>query len=175
MNPLSPTSTRSPKTANDSNSPRQPCLAAIVRAVLWLAVAWGFTGKEIKMNRNDVDPFLRGYLDAALFTTDDDVPGGCDYVDSGRADEMFPMLPTYFIEQARKDCAKFTVENCALLNQAGDPWQNGADFWYTRNGHGVGFWDRGYADAIADPLTEACKKFGPHDLSPDEIGQTTEA
>lgn len=123
------------------------------------------------MNRNEADPFLRGYLDAALFTTDAHPPSGQDYVDSGRADEMFPKLPDYFIEQARKDCAKFTVENAALLNQAGDPWQNGADFWYTRCGHGAGFWDRGYPDEIADPLTEACEKWGEAWLSPDEIGQ----
>lgn len=123
------------------------------------------------MKRNECDPFLRGYLDAALFTTDAHSPSGCDYVECGRADEMFPKLPDYFIEQARKDCAKFQAENGALLAQAGDDSQNGADFWYTRNGHGVGFWDRGYADEIADPLTEACEKFGEAWLMPDEIGQ----
>ncbi len=73
---------------------------------------------------------------------------------------MYSKLPASFVEQARKDCAKFTVENYELLNRAGDPWQNGSDFWYTRNGHGVGFWDRGYPDDVADPLTEACKTFG---------------
>lgn len=93
--------------------------------------------------------FLRGYCDAALFTTDEHVPGGCDYVECGRADEMFPNLP--------------------------DDWQNGTDFWYTRNHHGVGFWDRDYPDEVADPLTEAAQKFGQHDLYPDEIGQTEEA
>ncbi len=121
------------------------------------------------MKRTECDDFLRGYLDAALFTADAHPPSGQDYVSSGRADEMFPSLPDYFIEQARKDCAKFTVENCSLLNQAGDPWQNGADFWYTRNGHGVGFWDRGYPDEIADPLTKACKKWGEVWLMPNEI------
>lgn len=121
------------------------------------------------MKRTECDDFLRGYLDTALFTTDENPPSGQDYVESGRADKMFPSLPDYFIEQARKDCAKFTVENSKLLTQAGDSWQNGSDFWYTRNGHGVGFWDRGYADEIADPLTAACKKFGEHDLMADEL------
>jgi hypothetical protein len=46
------------------------------------------------VKRSDcTDPFLRGYLDAALFTTDENPPGGCDYVECGRADEMFPALP----------------------------------------------------------------------------------
>lgn len=112
------------------------------------------------MKRSQCDSFLQGYLDTALFTTDENPPSGCDYVESGRADEMYPSLPDDFIEQARKDCAEFTVDNCELLNRAGSPWQNGSDFWYTRNGHGVGFWDRGYADEIADPLTADCKRFG---------------
>jgi hypothetical protein len=123
------------------------------------------------MKRHECDDFLRGYLDAALFTTDESPPSGCDYVESGRADEMFPMLPDYFIDQAIKDCAKFQADNAALLSQAGDDWQNGADFWYTRCGHGVGFWDRGYPDEVADPLTDAAHKFGEVWLCPDEIGQ----
>src|SRR5690348_2131647 len=99
------------------------------------------TETQPKLTRKQCDSFLLGYLDAALFTTDQNPPSGCDYIESGRAEELFPMLPNWFIEQARKDCAKFTVENCELLNQAGDPWRNGSDFWYTRNRHGVGFWD----------------------------------
>ena len=122
-------------------------------------------------NRNEFDAFLQGYLDAALFTTDQDGPGGCDYVECGRAAEMYTSLPDYFIEEARKDCARFTVANCELLNRAGDPWQNGSDLWYTRNSHGVGFWDRGYADEVANPLTAAAHAMGEHYLMPDEIGQ----
>ena len=127
------------------------------------------------MKRSEcTDPFLRGYLDAALFTTDETPPSGADYVESGRAHEMFPRLPEYFIEQAKADCARFEKENEDLLKQAGDFWQNGTDFWYTRNRHGVGFWDRGYPDEIADPLSDAARKFGEHDLCPDEIGQESE-
>lgn len=124
------------------------------------------------MKRSEcTDPFLRGYLDAALFTTDAEIPGGCDYVECGRSDEMFPSLPEYFLSKAKEDCARFEADNAALLEKAGDFWRNGADFWYTRNGHGVGFWDRGYPDEVADPLSEAARKFGYHDLCPDEIGQ----
>lgn len=114
------------------------------------------------------DPFLRGYLDA----TDETPPSGADYIESGRAHEMFPNLPQYFIDQAKADCARFESENTALLEKAGDFWQNGADFWYTRNGHGVGFWDRGYPNEVADPLSDAARKFGEHYLCLDEIGQT---
>lgn len=127
---------------------------------------------ENKMKtRSNLDSFLRGYCDAALFTTDSNPPSGQDYVESGRADEMFPSLPAYFLEKAQKDCEKFQAENSALLEQAGDSWQNGTDFWYTRNRHGVGFWDRGYPDDVADALTDAAHKYGEHYLCPDEIGQ----
>lgn len=123
-----------------------------------------------EITRQTTDPFLCGYLDAALFTTDEHPPSGVDYVASGRADQLFPNLPEWFIEQAKKDCAEFQAENTELLTKAGDAWQNGSDFWYTRNGHGVGFWDRGYADEIADPLTEACKQYGEAYLDPEDIG-----
>lgn len=115
--------------------------------------------------------FLRGYLDAALFTTDAEPPSGADYVESGRSDEMFEHLPDWFIVEAQNDCAIFQDQNAALLAQAGDDWQNGSDFWYTRNGHGVGFWDRGYADEIGDGLTAACKKWREVYLDPQDIGQ----
>jgi hypothetical protein len=121
--------------------------------------------------RESYDGFLQGYLDAALFTTDVSPPAGCDYVESGRATELYPSLPDWFIEQARKDCAAFTVANCGLLLNAGDPWRNGSDFWYTRNRQGVGFWDRGYPDEVADPLTEAAHVFGECYLMPEDIGQ----
>lgn len=132
------------------------------------------------MKRHEADPFLQGYIDAALFTTDPSPPSGVDYVTSGRAAELWPKLPDYFIERAKKDVAAFTSKACLLLAQLGDPcsneqaWRNGSDFWYTRNGHGVGFWDRGYPDEIADPLTELCHGFGEvHDFSAEDFGLTT--
>ena len=114
----------------------------------------------MSMNYRDIkDPFLRGYIEAALFTTDAHAPRG-DYLESGRCHELVPRLPDSFLEQAKADCAEFEAANAELLEQAGDYEQNGRDFWFTRNRHGVGFWDRGYPDEVADPLTEACRKFG---------------
>ncbi len=127
--------------------------------------------RKANMQRNETEPFLQGYLDAALFTTDEHPPSGADYVTSGRASEMFPALPDWFIEQARKDCAKFAEANAELLRQAGDMNQNGVDFWFTRNHHGAGYWDRGYPDEVAQPLTKAAHKFGECDLCRSDIGQ----
>jgi len=124
-----------------------------------------------KPKRSEVSAFLRGYLDTALFTTDTSPPSGQDYVESGRADEMWPRLKLDFILQAQQDCKKFIEKNADLLIRAGDPWQNGSDFWYTRNGHGSGFWDRGYPKEISKPLTKAAHEFGESDLMPEDIGQ----
>lgn len=127
------------------------------------------------MKRKDcTDLFLRGYLDTALFTTDETPPSGVDYVGAGRADEMFDSLPEHFIEQAKADCAKFQAANAELLKRAGDDRQNGSDLWYTRNGHGVGFFDRGYSNDLGEALTKAAYAMGGHDLSAYELGQLEE-
>jgi hypothetical protein len=111
----------------------------------------------------NLHPFLRGYLEAALWTTDPDAHGGCDYAECGRAEEMVSRIPQRFIDEAIADCDDFAQANAELLAQAGTHDQNGHDFWLTRNGHGVGFWDRGYGD-VGKQLTDACKPYSSHDL-----------
>ncbi len=110
------------------------------------------------MKRQDCpDPFLRSYVDAALWTTDNDCPGGVDYVECGRADELWPTIHEAWLEKAQADCAKFETENATLLARAGTVDQNGHDFWLSRNGHGAGFFDRGYPDEVGDGLQEAAR------------------
>ena len=41
--------------------------------------------------------------------------------------------------------------------------QNGHDLWLTRNGHGAGYWDRGYDDKVSDAITDAAKSLGSVD------------
>jgi hypothetical protein len=36
----------------------------------------------------------------------------------------------------------------------------GYNIWYTRNGHGVGFWDRGYKKDVEDTLCHLCEVLG---------------
>lgn len=73
-----------------------------------------------------------------------------------------------------RDCAAFKAKaadllqvayDCPAPDQPGfdelrtcpdyDETQAGRDFWFTRNGHGVGFWDRGLGQVGAD-LTALC-------------------
>jgi hypothetical protein len=71
-------------------------------------------------------------------------------------------------------CRSFQEANAELLAKAGDEEQNGRDFWFSRNGHGVGFFDRGYPDEIGDALQDAARAFGEHDLVPEGFGQVSD-
>jgi hypothetical protein len=126
------------------------------------------------MKLSEASPFLRGYVEAALFTTDAYPPSGCDYAECGRADELAPELPAWWILEADVACRSFQEANAELLAKAGDDDQNGRDFWFSRNGHGVGFWDRGYPDEIGDALQDAAKIFGEHYLLPEDFGQVSD-
>lgn len=126
------------------------------------------------MKLSEASPFLRGYIEAALFTTDAHCPGGCDYAEVGRADELAPELPAWWVKEADDTCLGFQSANEALLAKAGTDEQNGRDFWFSRNGHGVGFFDRGYPDEIGDALQDAAHAFGSHDLLPEDFGQVSD-
>jgi len=117
---------------------------------------------EVLRNLREVvgsDDFLDAYITAALWssTDDDDQPLDANYDDRD--------LTAAALKKMRADTAKFQKDNAELLDKAGDASQNGHDFWLTRNGHGAGFWDRGYDKAVGDALTKAAKKFGDVYLS----------
>lgn len=109
------------------------------------------------MKPSDLDSFTRGYVLAALWTSDPS-PGQGDYTETGLS--LIPRVCWTWMEQAIAECGRFQSENAVLLEQAGDDSRNGHDFWLTRNRHGAGFWDRGYPDEIGDALTKACAAFG---------------
>jgi hypothetical protein len=76
---------------------------------------------------------VKGYLDALVFA---DVQGG-----------QHPRLTKQARAAASRDCLAFisAIQGAyySAINQKGySPYQFGADFWYTRQGHGVGFWSR---------------------------------
>lgn len=102
-----------------------------------------------------MDEVYEGYVDAALWSSNDESD------ESGGA----PMDRNYSIadiaeetrKRMRKDCESFVEKNADLLVDM-DPGQIGHDFWLTRNGHGVGFWDRGLGE-VGDKLSDSCRKF----------------
>lgn len=105
-----------------------------------------------------VNDFVRGYLEAAFFTSSGDVEDEVPE-DKGIAD-----LAPASLQQAISDCHKFQQDNAELLQQAYDsnvPYDEeraGNDFWYTRNQHGVGFWDRDLGE-IGEALTKAADAY----------------
>jgi len=79
----------------------------------------------------DLDVFIQGYLEAAVFLVEDDYVGVVDIND-------FTKIAR---KRAEKDCRQFMKEAGDLLSGC-DMSLAGNDFWLTRDHHGTGFWDR---------------------------------
>lgn len=112
-----------------------------------------------------LDSFTRGYLECALWTTDPcPMPGEWSARDGWSLDNIEPSA----LAQAVSDCADFQTANRADLDAVtesfgADDAQHGHDFWLTRNGHGAGFWDRGYG-VLGRKLSDAARVYGSVDV-----------
>jgi len=108
-----------------------------------------------------LDAFEQAFLTCALWSsTDESDESGGEPLDANYEIGDFEEAA---LRRLLRDCRDFRETNSELLAQAGDDAQNGHDFWLTRNGHGAGFWDRGYGN-VGDALTLACKAYGSVDL-----------
>lgn len=92
--------------------------------------------------------FIQAYIEAMLFIHHDD-------------EEL--TLSEKCKEVSVRDCTSFFDNNSVLLSKANEMFnygydQAGHDFYFTRNGHGVGFWDRGIGQ-IGLVLTDNCKLY----------------
>ena len=118
-----------------------------------------------------LDDFTQGYIQALFFT--EESPGvsteeweaGCEQGNLGSlpGDVGFLDLAPEALQAIIADCKAFQEVNAALLAEAYDrpgydEERAGMDFWYTRNGHGVGYWDRKELEAgdLGDRLSERC-------------------
>ena len=105
-----------------------------------------------------LDSFTQGYIEAMFFT--DSGPEEGQLGDAG-----FNELASETLKKIVKDCTQYQFDNVAALLSAYerdyDETQAGRDFWFTRNGHGVGFWDREELEplGLADTLSEAARAF----------------
>lgn len=104
-----------------------------------------------------VDTFTESYIACALWSSSDE--------DSNPLDEQYDAsdLAPETLATMQEDCADFWREQAEDLAAQGTAEQNGHDFWLTRNGHGVGFWDRD-TGAVGDRLTEAALTYGTYNL-----------
>lgn len=127
----------------------------------------------------DLDPFTQGYIEALFFTEEERL---CEESDGARhmpdvvintatmesrfvgGDSFgFSDLAPDALARIIADCAAFQRDNAETLAEAYardyDVEQAGRDYWFTRNGHGVGFWDREALDAegLGERLSAACR------------------
>lgn len=63
------------------------------------------------------------------------------------------------MDQIERDCRIFQKRAIKYMKNL-DEAQCGHDFYLTRNGHGSGFWDRGYDEKISVNLCRISKDFG---------------
>lgn len=113
------------------------------------------------MAKPTIDAFTRGYLETALWTSDPD-PGSGEWSPSDWWN--IDAIDAASLARAIEVCRDFQDANRADLDEVEDTfhvdaYRNGHDFWLTRNGHGAGFWDRGYGE-LGDRLTRASKPYG---------------
>jgi hypothetical protein len=114
--------------------------------------------------------FIGAYVEAELWTAllYGYGEGGVWYgegEDPINADSVDAEVSAKSMQDIERVCREFVMANESDLTalqeqfpQAG-PEQCGHDFSLTRNGHGAGFWDRGYGP-LGDKLTQACRPYG---------------
>lgn len=105
--------------------------------------------------------FVLGFIEAMFFTEMDSTfcvkewfsDEAKEARESGQCSELpgdvgYDDLHPGSLAAIRRDCEAWQKENADLLAFALGPMsgydevQAGRDYWFTRNGHGVGFWDR---------------------------------
>lgn len=118
------------------------------------------------------EEFFDAYVAAALWSTngDDDRPLDADHDASN--------IATDTLAKMRADCDAFYAANSEHIHCEDAPLSRdfegsitdqqaalaGHDFWLTRCGHGVGFWDGDWPEPHASALTEAAQSFGNVEL-----------
>lgn len=107
------------------------------------------------MYEHNIDQIVNGYLEAVVFTEQhSDMP-----------ENLGLELAESFVWEVRRDvCRLLSAMKTAGLSFPGEERQLGIDLWFTRNGHGTGFWDRPevYGEH-KDALTAFAKLMGEHD------------
>lgn len=138
------------------------------------------TGTVTGIEFDDLSPFVQGYIQAAFFTNEATgvsmvewlEPENQEALAEGQLDGELPTdagfsdLHPDTLARLHTDCSDFEAKARHLLSQAYARGytrdQAGRDFWFTRCGHGVGFWDRDILDRddLGEKLSDVAKEFG---------------
>lgn len=106
--------------------------------------------------------FRTAYVDALLWSTyANPEETGCSFEYFSEAASRFEDFNTEAQEHIEKDCKDFLELAEKFIPEDGFS-QSGHDFALTRNGHGVGFWDREeiYGEKAAKELNKIADSFG---------------
>lgn len=131
----------------------------------------------------DLDEFTQGYIEALFFTDNEpgmtreqrELPEWQERIREGQAHEIpgdfgFDDLAPEALRDIMANCFDFqNGESKRSLDLAYDyapdgyePEQAGRDLWFTRNGHGCGYWDRGLGE-VGNVLADDARKIGASD------------
>ena len=117
-----------------------------------------------------LDTFTDAYIEAALWSSVDDSGEPLD--SNYSADD----IDSDTLSQMAQDCAEFYEEfepiwTGKCLTGLDEDAQAGHDFWLTRAGSGVGFWEKSDWKPIAgEKLTKGAESFGEFYLYVDDDG-----
>jgi len=121
-----------------------------------------------------MDEFTEAYITCALWATNDesDESGGVPLDDNYGFGDIHPDT----LQEMVNDCEQFQRENADDIatwesSQYTAAEMAGHDFWLTREGHGAGFWDGDWDDAVGKRLTIASERFGEFGLCVGDHGQ----
>jgi len=119
---------------------------------------------------DSLDAFTQGYIEALFFTETDVL------AEQATKPGAIPFEPSFGFSDLAPETLARIISDCAAFRR-GEQWQQwldhaadadiyaedetaGRDFWYTRNGHGCGFWDGDWPEPYATQLTDAARAFG---------------
>ena len=105
----------------------------------------------MKLDKEQFDYFVRGFIQAMIFVNEEQLQMEYCLGRENISQETFKRI--------EKDCRKF-INLADQWLDSGDLEQHGMDFFFVRNGHGVGFMDRkDYSREDAENLTRIAKSF----------------
>lgn len=111
-------------------------------------------GNTSPITKNDLPEIFKNYLNAALWSSDDD--------NNEPLDKNYTLedIAKTSLEGLRKGVERFVDDNLADLNKSGlDPMQIGHSLWLTQNGHGAGFFDFDMPEGVEERLSDAADKM----------------
>lgn len=113
--------------------------------------------KRIHGRLGEIESFHIGYFDAMLFADDpaarDEEDGGEPIEDTGFSE--FRDISPELWESSVADCDWFLAHPMvarALSDESDLRYKAGTHLWYTRQGHGTGFWEEGEWPGLAGEI-----------------------